>query len=1736
MKGTLFVANRGEPVARAKRTAERLGMKLAGVVCRDEMGCGFIRHFDRVRVVEPVPDLYRVASRLVRHAVELKSNAVWPAWGFLAEDPGFAAKVSKAGLLWVGPAPDTLALLGNKTTAREAARHAGLPVLPQTTVTDPECGPAQVARDINRYPLILKSTVGGGGKGQVVVSSEEELESLLVRAWRANVDLYGCGDMVAEPYVTGARHIEVQFARDKSGGFLALGTRDCTVQRRFQKVLEEGPAPGVEFPCELVDGMARLAGEIDYVTAGTVEFLFDGNEFFFMEVNPRLQVEHPVTEETTRLGGRRLDLLELMLVCASGGTLPVVQEKVEFHGHAVEARIYAEDISRGNLPETGSLSHAGWPGGEGIRVDSAVAGAGEKIFPRYDPMLGKIIASGVSRDEAVDRLTRSLDATSLLGVSSNIPQVRSALRSPAFRKGQHTTGLLEEIEVQPNLTVDLFLLAGSLVAYESRWREIIAPCLDDAGFDSVDEPPRRLTVRMELFGAEYVSTVWKLGPELYLCSRQGQSVLATAFTPEMDVMVVQRADADAAFFNFRVQANTVELSHKGDYWRARFVCGKETLDADPHLAPTGGMVRRILVEEGQRVHPGNPLYILETMKMETEVAAAWEGEVAAVAAREGDTVEMGQPVVRIAADAGPADREAAPDDASRACGLLEAVRSPFNVVLDYFLGYDGEAKDVEELFRSLEPARQVKLLERVVNALCTMEKARSDEHLYSILYLIGTGGEGLAGKESLALLRKLAAAYGYKDPALFCTRFEPISRLVAVLMLLDERRATAIALLDAASQWGKKLMTRVSEWYGTLSPLFAPTRRAHLLSLISDQDPKAFYKLSAPPVAEEYWEEWIDHQLLLRSAPPPIREEFDLDELPLKEWLTAWFKDFELAPVLKRPMEGMDIYLVEATYESTPPRLLAVARIDAFEPGYPVKTLPPIERAAIECYRLIARTENQVYQPNHVFMVVDEDATFRGGVDGLTVDSSRLIAARVAGFARGLKIDATEVALNFDQGYRLLEVRHAPDVGIISRPPYCLSERRCENDPDRWLDSRQQRMGKLLNRDRARLLFDDGEFQRVEVPGIEGDTLDLFAGKIGGRETFAYANDFRKKGGAVGEREGKKLTLAVLFAYFRGLPLVGIHDGAGANVKESITSLAWAGAYFGAIAATGGVSDRKTFAAWWEGHIGRAELEEHLTAMGVTDFSPRPPLVHIHLHLGASVGMLVYGPSISSLSIMVDHRNVYRVLTGSRAVRLTTGEQLSNYLLGGAPVHGEVSGDVALVCATEGQAIGRAVELLKGLGPAQPPCRPEEVGNSYWTVMDNAACVVETEALRQVLDEGFFYELRRDLREAHNVITVLSRLGGAPVVATAVATRTAISSGAGWKKLYQAVRLAHDLRLPFIMTMAVEPRPGSASPGCVYHAREFERALDAAPIPKVAILLGPAAETGASAARFDVTVVMTTRQPGPVAKALSALAADSFSAAWRTTAAFLRFAALANSPLQQDAAGEPEDVPSLPGKLAAPYDMRKFIDTVVDPGSFLELWGADDLPLITGLATVRGRAVALLADDPQVAGGAQTMAAITKFTRFGRLAERLNIPMVQFSDSPAFMPGSVQERLSIQAEGGKSLLEESLSSLPRLAVTLRQNYGGRLIHANLATLGPPRTGIAWKGARMGVMGAKGAAAVLLTKRRGAKSPDAEFVAKWKDDYIRDLLSPKLALDAGIIEKLVELPQLRDEIERWLTGV
>jgi len=1295
------------------------------------------------------------------------------------------------------------------------------------------------------------------------------------------------------------------------------------------------------------------------------------------------------------------------------------------------------------------------------------------------------------------------------------------------------------------LTTDEFALAAALAAYQEQSRNLAAQHLDLSNWADAAPSAPGLAVHLEACPERGCTTVRKLGPELFLCTEAGAGALVRARESRPGELAVRTSKSGEVRFRYTTDSSHMYLSHRGESWSTRLKSGPAVVEDDPHAAPTGGIVRRLLVETGREVEAGTPLYVLETMKMEAQVSAACDGLVAALEKEEGATVEKGQTVVVLEPAAGPrckgANRVTETDGEGPETGRsqwVSTVQSPLETLLNYLLGYDLEIDDAVAVFELLDKEARVELLVQALKTVLLFEQAASDKHLHFVVHFLRQNGQTPTARGTAELLGQAALLYGYGSLDRFCSGIEPVYRLITALRQMDERRECIAELLARTQAWGSELAGLVAEWYRALSPLFCTKQRGRILSLMSRQDTRTYYLLAAPPVAEEYWAEWKEHcdQRSL-ELPPLARQEFDISELPIGEWLPEWMNGFRFAPMATTRLDGLDVYLVEALPPDGPSRLVAVARVHDFVPEFPVVRLPELERAAIECYKLVGRAENRAYEPNHVFVVLDEETVIPWTGDGLSLDVCRRIAARVAGFARGMRIDATEVILNLGEGHRLLEIRHAPEVGAISRLPCLLSERRREDDPERWLDSRQQRLGKLLNRDRARLLYDNGEFETIRVQGIEDETLDVYVGLISGKRVLVYANDFRKKGGAVGQKEGKKLTLATLYGYFTGCPVIAIHDGAGANVKESIVSLAWAGAYFGALAVTGGLSGPDEFGYWWDNHQLKDELQESLRAMGVTDFCCGRPVRHIHLHLGASAGLLVYGPSISSLSLMVDHPNVYRVLTGSKAVEQTTGEKLSNYLLGGARVHGEVSGDVDLVFESEEQVLGHARTIVTALQPDRAVCLPDSVGVSNLEIMEAAACAIELEAVRQVLDREFFFELKKGLRGAQSVVAVLSKLGGTPIVSACLPTRTGITNRAAWKKLYQALKTAIDFDLPFVLAAASDPYLWQVrSAQAVYQMQEFSRLLASARIPKAAVLLSDEAAHSPLFVHFDFSVLVNGRgEPGAVPAYLCARMADSFSAAWKDVAGFLRFMQLGSGSSAKSNApyDEPSGPARLPSRLSQPYDVRQFLDSIVDKGSFFEVWPSDQLPLVCGLATVCGSPVAVLADDPARDSGAQTMEAVTKFTRFNRMAERLRIPIVQFNDSPAFMPGSVQERRGIQGAGGVSLLEETLTRLPRLSVTLRQNYGGRLVHANLVTLGPPRTGIAWTGARMGVMGEQGAAAVLLARKRRTETVTDEFEERWKREYVDNFLSPELAVRSGVVRELVGLSRIRHEIHRWL---
>jgi len=458
----LLVANRGEIAVRVFRTCRELGIETVAVVAPDDPGSLHARSADEVVEIAS----YLHSEEHVRAAKASSADAVHPGYGFLAENAGFAAAVEAAGLTWVGPPPEALALGGDKLEAKRIAREAGVPVLPDG------------APDEIGLPLLVKAAAGGGGRGMRVVRSREELDEALAAAEREAAGAFGDGTVYCERYLERPRHVEVQLLADAHGTVVALGERDCSVQRRHQKVLEEAPAPRLspELRAALHEAAVAFGRAIGYRSAGTVEFVLDGDGFFFLELNGRIQVEHPVTELVTGL-----DLVAEQLRIAAGE--PLVAQSHEVDGHAVEARLYAED-PRTFLPQAGRVERVALPRGDGIRVDAGVE-EGDEVGLAYDPMIAKVLAHGRNRDEALDRLAAALAATAVEGVTTNLPFLRWLVAHPVVRAGEATTAFL--VEHPPFSAVPLRRPA---TVFATPWR-LNLPAPPPASPPDVDEEAHR---------------------------------------------------------------------------------------------------------------------------------------------------------------------------------------------------------------------------------------------------------------------------------------------------------------------------------------------------------------------------------------------------------------------------------------------------------------------------------------------------------------------------------------------------------------------------------------------------------------------------------------------------------------------------------------------------------------------------------------------------------------------------------------------------------------------------------------------------------------------------------------------------------------------------------------------------------------------------------------------------------------------------------------------------------------------------------------------------------------------------------------------------------------------------------------------------------------------------------------------------------------------------------------------
>jgi acetyl-CoA/propionyl-CoA carboxylase biotin carboxyl carrier protein len=614
MFDTVLIANRGEIARRVIRTLARLGVRSVAVHSAADRDAPHAREADAAVAIASYLDIEAVIAACTAAG----ADALHPGYGFLSENPALARACVDAGVAFVGPPPEASEVMGDKLRAKEVARQAGVPIVPGFTERE--------ARGAD-YPLLVKAAAGGGGRGMRVVERVDELDAALAAARREALAGFGDDRVFIERFLPRARHLEVQVIADAHGNVIHLGERECSLQRRHQKVIEESPSPAVgnELRATLGAEAVALMRTGGYVNAGTVEFVAQADnpaEHYFLECNARLQVEHPVTELVCGV-----DLVELQLLVAAGAPLPFGQDEVTFRGHAIEARVCAEDAARDFLPATGRVLSYRRPGGEGVRVDDGIE-TGSAVDTAYDSLLAKVVVHAGDRPAALARLDRALGQTALLGVTTTTGFLRSLLAVDAVRAGELDTGLIERLpalvapfdDEQVARATAALLLAGRGAADRS-----------DDPFDRVDG--------------------WRLGGG----RADSWWRLAVGAAEPIEIRLAAGATADDRWL-LAHDGDTIWIGRDGYAWSVRPSSAAEAragLSDGELRAPMPGQVLLVPASVGDHVHAGDPVVVLESMKMELVMSAPVDGAVAAINVAVGDRVIVDQPLARVEAVSSP---------------------------------------------------------------------------------------------------------------------------------------------------------------------------------------------------------------------------------------------------------------------------------------------------------------------------------------------------------------------------------------------------------------------------------------------------------------------------------------------------------------------------------------------------------------------------------------------------------------------------------------------------------------------------------------------------------------------------------------------------------------------------------------------------------------------------------------------------------------------------------------------------------------------------------------------------------------------------------------------------------------------------------------------------------------------------------------------------------------------------
>jgi propionyl-CoA carboxylase alpha chain len=669
----ILIANRGEIACRVIRSAKQMGIATVAVYSEADAQALHVQMADEAICIGPPAsaDSYLRADRIIDACRQLGVEAVHPGYGFLSENASFCESLSDAGIVFIGPGVKAINAMGDKITSKRLADEAGVSTVPGFTevIQNPDQA-VEVAQSIG-YPVMLKASAGGGGKGMRVVWNDAECREGFERASNEARSSFSDDRIFAEKFIEEPRHIEIQIVADSHGNTVFLGERECSIQRRHQKVIEEAPSPFLDEETRQAMGRqaVALAEAVDYQSAGTVEFIVDAQRnFYFLEMNTRLQVEHPVTEMVTGV-----DLVELMIRVANGEKLPIAQSDVELTGWAIEARVYAEDPFRNFLPSIGRLANYQAPiATEHVRIDTGIV-EGSEVSMYYDPMIAKLVTFGATRDEAIERLSDALDAYYIRGVSHNISFLNALISHPRFREGRLTTNFIadeypdgfhaEDVAyVDPMIAISVAAMAHTIqlnrdanITGQTRrfertlgtdWVVIVKGGVTSDATSQAQDEHLPITVNAagdgfditHLDSTYHIESQWKIGEAVIVADINGQSK-----SVQLDI----RGPGYRVFHGGTETELLIVTPQAAQL--AQHMIAKVAPDMSQFLlSPMPGLLARLNVTVGDEVKAGEEIAIVEAMKMENSLRAEEDGIVAQVLAAEGDSLDVDQPIVEFA--------------------------------------------------------------------------------------------------------------------------------------------------------------------------------------------------------------------------------------------------------------------------------------------------------------------------------------------------------------------------------------------------------------------------------------------------------------------------------------------------------------------------------------------------------------------------------------------------------------------------------------------------------------------------------------------------------------------------------------------------------------------------------------------------------------------------------------------------------------------------------------------------------------------------------------------------------------------------------------------------------------------------------------------------------------------------------------------------------------------------------